>query len=93
MRNNIDNLASQYAKSVGWNENIMSEKRIAKVITNAVKYGYLEAQKQLFTFEDIKKAFIEGSHWKEKWNKEIQTEFNEFFNFPDVDKYVESLQK
>lgn len=51
--------------------------------------GYIAAHQELFTLEDIKKAFMEGSHWKEKWNKEIDNQLNT----ADVDKYIQSLQK
>lgn len=84
MENNIKQMAYEYAHSTTGNVVSLSKGFIG---------GYEAAQKQLFTLEDIKKAFMEGSHWKEKWNKEVQNGFDEFFNFPDVDKYIESLQK
>lgn len=37
-----------------------------------------------------KQSFIEGSHWKEKWNKGIDGPYD-FYNIPDLEKYIQTL--
>lgn len=95
MENNIEKLAKEYILNLSkeLEGNHLSSSNWFEEVEFAYKSGAYDIGKQLFTFEDIKKAFIEGSHWKEKWNRLVHTECDEFFDVPDLDKYITSLQK
>lgn len=51
-----------------------------------------ETEERKYTINDIKKAFIEGTHWKEKWAKD--NSFGDSFLpsiTPDVDKFIKTI--
>lgn len=73
-------------QAVGRHPDILTSHEIHAKVSGFIE-GYKAAQSKNFSLEDVKKAFIQGTHWKQKWNKEIEDSINE----PDIDKYLKSL--